>query len=437
MKKRFSLTHLLQNDKLMAIVSLILAILVWALVVYGPSNEDERVISGVPISVTLDGYATQTLNLRISNNGQQPTATVRVRGLRSVVSRLTASDITVTADTSKVIKEGTYTLPLHVVSGGDYSILDVVGPDGSSDTITITCDVWDEKPCEVKVEMPNLKVADDAQYQMGTPVVSSAVLRDGAIIVTGPRSDVSRVNKVVAVISNEQTLSETAVFTATLEARDSNGDVIDSILFVNAEDGKVNVTVPVMVYRELSLTPTLLHVPEGYASMANLVTVSPSKLAVWGVPSELDGYVADLQKKLTVDFDHLDTASLSREIVLAQNDGVQPVDNKESIRLSVQLSGIGRKRFDLPMDSSTVTFINTPSDMTATIKQTKLSVVLCGPINSLEKVQMSDLRVQVDLSQSTGGLQTVSARITVSNHNDVWARYEDGKNGAELLVSLN
>ena len=109
MKKRFSLSKLMHNEKLMMIFSLLLAILIWALVVYGPSNAQEQVITGVPISVTLNDYATQTLNLRITS-GANATATVTVHGLRSVVSKLSAGDITVTADTGNVIKEGTYTL---------------------------------------------------------------------------------------------------------------------------------------------------------------------------------------------------------------------------------------------------------------------------------------------------------------------------------------
>ena len=97
----------MHNDKLMLLVSLVLAILVWALVVYGPSNAQDQVITGVPISVTLNDYATQTLNLRVTDGGTA-TATVKVHGLRSVVSKLTAADITVTADTGNVIRVFTF-----------------------------------------------------------------------------------------------------------------------------------------------------------------------------------------------------------------------------------------------------------------------------------------------------------------------------------------
>ena len=54
MKKRISFSRLLHHDKLMMLVSLLLAILIWALVVYGPGNNEERELTGVPVSITLN-----------------------------------------------------------------------------------------------------------------------------------------------------------------------------------------------------------------------------------------------------------------------------------------------------------------------------------------------------------------------------------------------
>ena len=45
MKKRFSFSYLLHKDKLMMVVSLILAIIIWVLVVYNQGSTQERTIS--------------------------------------------------------------------------------------------------------------------------------------------------------------------------------------------------------------------------------------------------------------------------------------------------------------------------------------------------------------------------------------------------------
>lgn len=435
MKRKISLSRLLHDDKLMMLVSLLLAILVWALVVFGPSNKQEHVISGVPISVTLNDYAGETLNLRITS-GADATATVKVQGLRSVVSRLSAADITVTADTGNVIKEGTYTLPLRVVANGDYTIQSVVGPDGNNDTVTISCDVWREAFFPVSVETPNLTVPDKAAYQIGTPVIGNGVLTDGQITLSGPRTDVNRIDKIVAVIDDEATISESEVYTARLEARDATGQVIDSVTYAKAEDKTVSVTVPVLVYREVTLTPTMLNAPEAYANTPSLITVSPSKVELWGVPSEIDDYIASVQQQLTVDFNKLTPDRLTQTVTLTATEAIRPVNGEETLTLKVNLSGITTKAFDVTLNDKNLTAKSLPENSKLLAKQTKVSVTLCGPSRSLNAIRASDIRLTVSSVQAATGLQTAIARVLTVNSKDVWAIYSNDLNGIEVLVSV-
>ena len=437
MKHRFSLSRLMHNDKLMMIVSLALAILIWALVVYGPSNAQDQVITGVPVSVTLNDYATQTLNLRVTEGGDS-TATVKVHGLRSVVSKLSAADITVTADTGNVIREGTYTLPLQAVSTGDYSIMSVVGEDGTNSTVTITVDAWKEAAFPVTVEMPNLTVLDEQTMQFGTPVISGNALTDGQLIVSGPRTMVSRIASVAAVIDESAVIDEAKTFTARLEARDETGAVLQSVSFKNAEDGQVSVTVPVMVYRRIQLTPSLLHIPAAYQGNSSLITVSPATLDIWGVPSEIDEYVNTLQSRIQLDFDRLYPGNLTQQVTLETVEGIRIANGVSSLKLQVHLDGITTRRMDVPVNSSTLRISHVPSGFTVTGSQSLLSgVTLCGSSKVLSQIKASDLQVTVDASAiAATGKQTVAARITVNGKNTVWAYYGEAKSGADLMVSV-
>lgn len=436
MKRRFSLSQLMHNDKLMMLVSLLLAILIWALVVFGPSNTQEQVISGVPISVTLNDYATETLNLRIID-GANATATVKVKGLRSVVSRLSATDIMITADTGNIIKEGTYTLPLRVVSNGDYTIQSVVGPNGNNDTVKVTCDVWREAFFPVSVEMPNLSVADTKNYQIGTPVISNAVVVDGLVTISGSRSDINRVHSVVAVISDEASLSESSVFTAKLEARDEAGNVIDTVAFVNAEDATVSVTVPVLVYRSADLKPKLLNVPAGYKNVNSLVTVTPSKLELWGVPSEVDDFIAMIQEQLVIDFALLSPDNLTRDIYLSASDGIRMINGEESVSLRVNLYNIVSKNFEVTVSEENFVAKNVPKGYTATAKQTKVIVTLCGPARVINSLKTTDITITANLPNGSNGMQTVLASVSAPKNNTVWPIYTNGKGGMDLLVSID
>ncbi|MBP3514397.1 MAG: hypothetical protein J6J74_07990, partial [Elusimicrobiaceae bacterium] len=178
MKQKFSFKALLHNDRLMLLVSLVLGIIVWATVVYGPGNEQERKISGVPVVVTLGEYATDTLNLRIVD-GADMKANVVVYGRRSLVEQLTAQDILLTADTSSVIAPGAYkSLEIQAAKNGkltDFEIRKV-----ESDGATITCDIWvEDMVFAVQTQIPNISSADETKYQLGTPAVSGGAVENG------------------------------------------------------------------------------------------------------------------------------------------------------------------------------------------------------------------------------------------------------------------
>ncbi len=439
MNKRFSLNRLLRNDKLMMIVSFLLAILVWALVVFGPSNKEEQVITGVPISITLNDYASETLKLRIVD-GAEKTATVTVQGLRSVIGRLTPADLTVTADTGNIIKEGTYTLQLRAQAAGDYTIRNVVGDDGTSDTVTVTCDVWREVSYPIDVEMKNLSVADKKTQQFGTPSITSDAVTDGAIVLTGAKTDMDRVSKVVAVIDDTATISEATVYTARLEARDADGKVIESLSYKGAEDGKVSVTVPIMVYRKIDLSPSLLHAPAAYTDRTNLISVSPRSVEVWGVPSEIDDYVASVQNAVRLDFDHLNPGNLTQNISLQPADGIRPVNGNELIQLKVGLTGITSKTLsDVDLTQDDLAVSNCPEGYTVELKQSKLKdIVVCGTSTALRRVSADNIGISVELGESvTVGQQTVKARIVVKGQDGVWTYYGEKASGVDVLISVS
>ncbi|MBQ4332558.1 MAG: hypothetical protein IJC33_02120 [Clostridia bacterium] len=434
MKKRLSFSRLLHHDKLMMVVSLLLAILIWSLVVYGQGNLEEREITGVPVSVTLNDYASETLKLRIVS-GANPTATVRVQGTRAELERLSAQDITVTADTGNVIKEGTYVLQIRATSSGDFSVVGLVGDDGTTSTVTITCDVWREQSFPITVEMPKLTVTDATQYQFGTPSVSGAAVTEGAVIVAGPKSDINRIARVVANIPDEASISETAVFTADLLAYDAYDRPIDSVSFLQAEDAKVNVTVPVMVYRKVKLNPTINHIPAGYADKEDLFTITPTEVELWGVPSEVDEYIAAIQSQLVMDFDLMTPDDLKKEIVLEAAEGIRLLNGSETLTLKINLSNIHYSIVEVPLTEENVRILNCPEGYTVKVEQNRLpNVRLCGISSKLRRIKPEDIVLVVDVADKIPGQQEIQARLELGE-DTVWVCYGT-TDGVKVLISI-
>ncbi|MBR5523816.1 MAG: hypothetical protein IKU51_00915 [Clostridia bacterium] len=435
MKKRFSFSRLLHHDKLMMLVSLILAVVIWSSVVYSSNNQEEREITGVPVSIVLNDYASETLKLRIVS-GANATATVKVKGERSVIGKVTPQDITVTADTGNIIKEGTYVLQMRASSTGDYSIVNLVGSDGTNSTVTITCDVWRVQSFPVTVEMPNLTVTDAAKYQFGAPAISGAAINDGYVSVEGPKTDIDSISRVVAYVDDETAISETAVFSAELVAYDSLNRPIDSVSFVQAEDAHVSVTVPVMVYRKVELTPTVVNVPKGYENIEDLVTVSPSSVEIWGVPSELDEYIDSIQRRLVVNFDSTTPEQLIRRVALIATEGIHLLNGSETLELKVQLSNITSRSVEIPLTENNVRIDNCPEGYTVKIEQNKLpSLLLCGPKDVIKNIKPEEIVLVVDAKDvNTAGQQAVLARLELKE-DTAWVCYS-GAEGVSVFISV-
>lgn len=444
MKKRFSFSYLLHKDKLMMLVSLVLAIIIWVLVVYNQGSTQERTISGVPVSITLTPYASEDLKLRIVD-GADVVASVRVEGSRSAVGTLKAQDITVTADTSAVLKEGTYKLPLRVTSSGNCKVLGVVGDDGSSNTVTITCDVWSEKEFTLtsdSVETPNLSLSDSEKTIFGTPSISGAAIsKEGTVTVSGPKSLIRRIARIAAVIPEEKEIAETTSFTADLVAYDTDDKPVESITFLNAEDGKVNVVIPVLEYYTETLSVIVRNAPEG---LRDAVSLSQNTLEVWALPSEWEEYIADIRNALLFDFDQWKAESKDVSIPIElKRAGIRPIT--EELSIEVDLSPYTHKTVRIPLSEDNIVIRNCPEGYTVNVEQSVLeSVIICGKysvIKNIDPDRFSDqLRVVIDVEGVSETQIHHTAKVRIESDNDaVWicyAREEDAEDGYVVPFAL-
>lgn len=435
MKKNISFSRILHKDKLMMVVSLILAIIIWVLVVYDQGNTEERPISGIPVSVTLTPFASEDLKLRIVD-GAEAVATVYVEGPRSVIGQLSKQDITVTADTSTVLTAGTYTIPIRAISAGDYDIIKVVGNDGVSATIRITCDVIYEKSFALTadhVEMPNLSVVDSKTTRFGAPSPSGAAIKDGNVIVSGPKSSVNRITRIAAIIQEEQRISETTSFAADLIAYDAYDRPVEGITFLNAEDSQINVVVPVLQYYSEELTLNVKNAPEG---LAEKVTVNPQTIELWAIPSELDEYLVDVYNHLTVDFHQVlaEGKDITLPLELRKTGSVMPFSNSEMIQVDLDVSAYTNKSLMIPLTEANVEILNLAEGCKLEWDQTELqNVVICGSKSVLKAIKANTLKVVVDVQGLSVGHHTVKVSV-YSDVAETWTYY--GEDGYEVQINL-
>ncbi len=437
MKRKVSLSGFLHNDRIVLVLSFILAIVVWGVVVYGPSNEQERTVSGVPVVVSLGEYATDTLNMQIVS-GQDLTVSVKVYGRRSVVEQLTAQDLLVTADTSAVIAPGSYSgLSIKAAKNGKQTDFEILSVEPS--VTSLTCDIWVESTFEVQSQINNLTSADKAKYQLGTPVVSSDAFENGSIKVSGPKAEIDKIASITAVVEDTMALSETQVFDANLKALDANGKEVDiSHCVINGENSPIKVTVPILFYKKVDLSYTLANAPEAYASRKNLVKFQPQSLELWGTEQTIEDFEKQLQTLCTFDFDHMLQTDMKQELALEIPETLKILGGVEKITAQFDLTGISSRKMSLDLEAATVKVINCPDGVKVSPVEKSLgNVTICGPAYVINRIQAKDIEVIVDVqNDATLGQRTLHTRIQLPKHNNVWVYYGETGAGYDLLTTL-
>lgn len=447
MKKRFTFNRLLHKDKLMMIVSLILAIALWAWADYEQGNLHEITIDNVPVQVELSGYATKS-GLKIVE-GTDIKATVRVRGTRANLRGIKAEDIRLVADATGVIASDVHKAPISVSTAKKCEILDVQGDKIFVDEtygkcINIVCKMFVEETFELAsdcVDISKLTLSDSTLMRFGNCEITDAT----QVTVYGVHEDVQRIKKIGAVIANGKELSKTEHFTAKLVAYDGEGNVVESITFRAPSSGEVGVVVPVVLYREEALTVNnLADAPKG---LQDKLQVNPSPI-VLGELSEkkvLDTYLEKLREKLTVDFDHwlaeADKPLTQTVEMLKEKDDVEQINGvyldrtENQVTISLNATGYTNATKSVTLTLGENVFIECADGLAPALETKKITLTLCGPEAALKTIDASDIQIHIDAQTNAEGHHSVSVRPIVPD--DMWVYYGAVDSAVEYTIEYD
>lgn len=457
MRKRFTFTQLLHNDRLMIILSLVLALILWGTVVYGPSATDKKTIT-VPVTVRLNSAAESGQNLPdqyfsvLSKSVDH--VDVTVSGNRSVLSKLNADSLSVTADLSGIVNAVTdYEVSLDYQSNvsGAFTVTNI-----SKNKVKVTCDYIGSNTYPVSVDMSDVSVEDETKFQLGSPVLGAPASENATVVITGPKTARDKIASVVAKVQKTENLTETAVAQATLTALDADGNELSEAEWEHCEfnelpEGEIPVTVIVQGYRKMTLKPTLINIPQAYKGAAQLVTLTPSELEFKGDPETVKAFEKQLNN-LTIDFEHLYPVNGICTIALNVPDGITVIDNVNSLQVKIEIESIDTKTLEMTLDtklkrngttwkSDNVTILNVPKNYDVTLTQTKLTdIVLVGNSNSISKMKAGNLSVVVDMKGNPmQGPSEYTASITVNGSQAVWVYYNNtsDQSGYKLYITAS
>lgn len=402
MKIKRSLDSLFQNDKFALFSAFIVAIIIWLVVVITVSPQTTRVIKDV--KVTIDDTVPSQFGLQVFGEDEF-TVDVTVKGKKYQISEagLSKDDIAVVAQTTAVDSAGVYTLQLKAEYGSDntsYTISSL-----SSKTVKVYFDT--EKTSSFVIE-PEIITGDFDIAGEGFSC-GDINLSETAVTITGPSTQVNRVEKVVAEVVLEESLTSNKSAVTKIVPLDDKNKSDFEYLSMNIEE--VIVTIPILRVKQLGTAVTFKNAPDA-------LLLNPLKYSITPNIAEFNILVDDYDKTTeyvvgSINFKELSPTSNTFTFD-AKNTTIAD-DSIEAFTVSVNLDDYTQEYMKIPASKI---HVNNPDNVDFKMSELNKSIVIVGTEEDLKGITEDMITVDVDLSSVTieeGVLKTVPAVVTVNS----------------------
>lgn len=208
---------IIKNDKIIVhVICLIIAIVFWALIMIGKNPLNSKYFYKVPVTIKdADGLKKGDIEYMLMENKDSFTVDVKVTGLNTDLSKLTAKDIKASATMLSNFNEGTNSLLVTVEAINDMKT-EVIS------TKYIKCNI------EQIVTVPvNVSVKSTGALMDGY-IINRKYSNPDSIYVKGPRSLVNSVSKAEAVVDIDKKIDNITDFKPVMLKDNTDNKIIDT-----------------------------------------------------------------------------------------------------------------------------------------------------------------------------------------------------------------
>jgi azurin len=414
--KKFSLNNLLQNNKIVFIIALIISVSVWVYMSMGSSNDTSVTISNIPVQIELPEDAAKN-GLQIFSGGDQ-TASVTITGNRAILGSVTSSDITVTAVASAIDRSGEYQLSVTASKTNLTSNFEI--------TSTVT-------PSFINVYVDYLRettfpIQENVVYKVADGYYASTTLSSETIAISGPQTEISKIAKVSATAELTGTVKDTTTAACSIVVYDNDGNEMTTDM-LTLDSSSLEATISVLPEKEVSVVPEFVNKPSGINITDDMISIEPDSILL-AAPADV------LDATTSVKLESIDFTTLKNDKITFNDIGIDiPTDcknisNTATAKFTLDLSSFKSKTFTV--DNFKVDGLS--SEYTAKITQKSLSVTVIGSESEIESLSESSITAVIDTSDFKGTLGSVQMPVIVqiSGTKTCWAY---GSYKANLTIS--
>jgi len=370
------------------VISLLIAFFLWMYVEYVEQPDIEQNITRVP--VTIIGQEELLARDLVLTEGEGSYVTVRVKGIRSVVSRVDADDIRATLDVSGITAAGDYQRSYTVAFGNDVSANDL--------------SVVSRAPATVSLHVSNVvtksvPIEGTLEGSVASEYAAEEFTFDPAFVeITGPEEQVELVDRAHVVIEREN-VSASIEEEVPFVLQDADGNAVDTEdLTLSTET--VRAMLSILKVRTVGLTLELI---EGGGLTAESVKLEPTpgSITVSGEESVVDA----LADEISLGTVHLE------EIVDQETTLTFPI-NIRNVKI---ISGETEASFRLTLGDDVMTrtitvsqfrLIGVPEEYEAAPVTQTLEVTLRGTRSQMGSLSTARITAVADLSTLGNGTGT-------------------------------
>lgn len=400
------------NKFTLKVLSLIIAILIWLLV----RNVDDpivvRTFYEIPVSIENVSYLAENLEIPLLVDGKD-TVKVRVKGARSVVSKLKKEDIKAVADMTQIISKDTTPIMVPVeVTGTGISDSDItVRPRN------IQVDIEKQKSVEKTIAVSTGDTQPDKDYEIGNLKANPE-----KVTISGPETIINKIDKVVALIdvtgrkeSNIEIKSQLKIYDKNLDELSPKQleylnikEISDNTIRIQAQFWKVKQNVKIKA--EYSGEPKRGYEVDSINLVPDTISVAGTdealkKLEQEGNTLEIPGKYIDVTDK-TGDFEqNIDLSELLPEDLKLVR------DLNSSVIATVKILPYNSRDYEVSVTQ--IEADNKAEDLDLVFQDEQITIRAKAKEQDLDSLSAANIQVQIDLSGYGEGEYEVPVTVTL------------------------
>ncbi len=407
MKINFSFSKFLDNDKVVRLLAVFVAIISWFIVSYTIDSNAIIAINDVPIVFDLTGTAPESYGLSVVE-GIGQTVDIKVEGKNYKIGNLTAEDFIAIPTLSSVTKPGDYTLDIEVkkvnARDSDYNVV----PSYSS-KIKAYFDYVREVTFNLTATADNITAEEGYVKEIVLASPNKLTLK-------GPQSEIDKIAKCVVETNSTQVASDILVLDGKLVFYDHDNVKI-KLQNVTYQQQKFEVTVQIYKHKSVPLTVNFINAPPGLDQGRLEYTFSEDTIEISGPKETVDNI-----EKITlgeIDFRKINSGSVfPLDVNLPA--GVVNVNNTNTVTVSINSTNLNKTQLSI----TNIIPMNVPAAYNVKVTTKVInSVKIVGDTMDIDSLSTNDLIARVDLQsvELSDGSQRVPVTIYSTGNKFVWA----------------